>query len=64
VNFAPVVLNVPDGVEVRKVDLAVELQVLAFHEQRRKTPADGVVTNLEPPIPTPHAARTSKAMNA
>ena len=34
-NFAPVVLNVPDDVEVRKVDLAVELQILAFHEQRR-----------------------------
>lgn len=34
-NFAPVVLEVPDGVEVRKVDLAVELQILAFHEQRR-----------------------------
>ncbi len=34
-NFAPVVLAVPDEVEVRKVDLAVELQILAFHEQRR-----------------------------
>jgi redox-sensing transcriptional repressor len=34
-NFAPVVLTVPDDVEVRKVDLAVELQILAFHEQRR-----------------------------
>jgi redox-sensing transcriptional repressor len=34
-NFAPVVLAVPPGVEVRKVDLAVELQILAFHEQRR-----------------------------
>ncbi len=34
-NFAPVVLAVPDGVEIRKVDLAVELQILAFHEQRR-----------------------------
>jgi redox-sensing transcriptional repressor len=34
-NFAPAVLVVPDGVEVRKVDLAVELQILAFHEQRR-----------------------------
>lgn len=34
-NFAPVVLTVPQGVEVRKVDLAVELQILAFHEQRR-----------------------------
>lgn len=34
-NFAPVVLAVPDGVDVRKVDLSVELQILAFHEQRR-----------------------------
>ena len=34
-NFAPVVLQVPDAVEVRKVDLAVELQVLAFHVARR-----------------------------
>jgi len=24
-NFAPVVLNVPDGVDVRKVDLSIEL---------------------------------------
>jgi redox-sensing transcriptional repressor len=38
-NFAPVVLAVPDGVEVRKVDLAVELQILAFHEQRRSETA-------------------------
>ncbi len=34
-NFAPAVLVVPQDVEVRKVDLAVELQILAFHEQRR-----------------------------
>ena len=34
-NFAPVVLAVPDGVDVRKVDLATELQILAFHEQRK-----------------------------
>ena len=34
-NFAPVVLATPEDVEVRKVDLAVELQILAFHEQRR-----------------------------
>ncbi len=38
-NFAPVVLAVPDDVEVRKVDLAVELQILAFHEQRRNDEA-------------------------
>jgi redox-sensing transcriptional repressor len=34
-NFAPTVLNVPDGVDVRKVDLSIELQILAFHEQRK-----------------------------
>ena len=34
-NFAPVLLSVPHGVTVRKVDLAVELQILSYHEQRR-----------------------------
>jgi redox-sensing transcriptional repressor len=34
-NFAPVVLSVPVGVDVRKVDLSIELQILAFHAQRR-----------------------------
>ena len=34
-NFAPVVLNVPNGVDVRKVNLSIELQILAFHAQRR-----------------------------
>jgi redox-sensing transcriptional repressor len=34
-NFAPVVLGVPDEVDVRKVDLSIELQILAFHEQRK-----------------------------
>jgi redox-sensing transcriptional repressor len=33
-NFAPAKLAVPDGVTVRKVDLAVELQILAYYEQR------------------------------
>jgi redox-sensing transcriptional repressor len=34
-NFAPIVLSVPDEVDVRKVDLSIELQILAFHEQRK-----------------------------
>jgi redox-sensing transcriptional repressor len=34
-NFAPVHLDVPDGVDLRKVDLAVELQILSFHEARK-----------------------------
>jgi hypothetical protein len=42
-NFAPVVLNVPEGVDVRKVDLSIELQILAFHAQRRAAGASGPV---------------------
>jgi redox-sensing transcriptional repressor len=38
-NFAPAVITVPVGVELRKVDLSTELQILAFHEQRRATAA-------------------------
>ena len=34
-NFAPVVLQVPEGVDLRKVDLALELQILSFHQHRR-----------------------------
>ena len=37
-NFAPGVISVPDHVQVRKVDLATELQILAYHEQRRTSP--------------------------
>jgi redox-sensing transcriptional repressor len=34
-NFAPAVVQVPDGVDLRKVDLSTELQILAYHEQRK-----------------------------
>ncbi len=50
-NFAPVVLSVPDRVEVRKVDLATELQILAFHEQRRARDKEVVVTDSELSVP-------------
>ncbi len=43
-NFAPVVLSLPRHVSVRKVDLAVELQILSFYQQRR-------LGNLLPPTP-------------
>ena len=33
-NFAPAVVSVPEDVTVRKVDLSIELQILAYHEQR------------------------------
>jgi redox-sensing transcriptional repressor len=34
-NFAPAIVQVPDGVDLRKVDLSTELQILAYHEQRK-----------------------------
>lgn len=46
-NFAPTVLNVPDGVSLRKVDLATELQILSFYQLRRGLPA-GVRSQAQP----------------
>ena len=34
-NFAPTVISVPDGVSLRKVDLALELQILSFYQEHR-----------------------------
>jgi redox-sensing transcriptional repressor len=39
-NFAPAMLQVPPGVSVRKVDLAIELQILTYYEQRKATLAE------------------------
>ena len=36
-TFAPRALHVPDHVTVRQVDVASELQILAFHDARRRT---------------------------
>lgn len=33
-NFAPAVVNLPPDVNVRKVDLSIELQILSFYQQR------------------------------
>lgn len=41
-NFAPVVLNVPESVRLRQVDLSVELQILSFHQQRDETSANAL----------------------
>lgn len=49
-NFAPVVLRVPDDVEVRRVDLAVELQILSFHQIRRGANGVGPVVGPVDPI--------------
>ena len=54
-NFAPVVLSVPAGVMVRRVDLSTELQILAFHEQRRVAThlAEATEPVGTPPLGTP-----------
>ncbi|HEX9505897.1 MAG TPA: redox-sensing transcriptional repressor Rex, partial [Acidimicrobiia bacterium] len=36
-NFAPTVVSAPIGVSLRKVDLAIELQILSFYQQRRES---------------------------
>ena len=56
-NFAPAVITVPDGVSLRKVDLAVELQILSFYQQRRTTALAGVV---EPPNGETSGVRVSE----
>ena len=37
-SFAPVALSVPEYVNLRKVDMATELQILAYHAQRLQVP--------------------------
>jgi redox-sensing transcriptional repressor len=44
-NFAPTIVTVPPEVSLRKVDLAVELQILSFYQQR-KAAADGAGARL------------------
>ncbi|HEX5543233.1 MAG TPA: redox-sensing transcriptional repressor Rex [Micromonospora sp.] len=62
-NFAPCVLSVPDNVDVRKVDLAIELQILSFHEHRKAsapaasgeeltTTPGGLAATTTPRLPT------------
>ncbi|NLV54045.1 MAG: redox-sensing transcriptional repressor Rex [Acidimicrobiales bacterium] len=56
-NFAPAVVTVPDGVSLRKVDLAVELQILSFYQQQRDGGPDDEAGNPDAPAtPTDPAA--------
>lgn len=48
-NFAPTIITVPEGVDVRRVDLSSELQILAYHEQR-KSGQGGVAVPDEVPV--------------
>jgi redox-sensing transcriptional repressor len=42
-NFAPTHLDVPEGVAVRRVDLSIELQILAFYERAGDSAGDDEV---------------------
>ncbi|AZI58763.1 redox-sensing transcriptional repressor Rex [Nakamurella antarctica] len=57
--FTPGVITVPADVDLRKVDLAIELQILAFHETRKTAEhsesslspaADGDTENISPAV--------------
>ncbi|MEM7096507.1 MAG: redox-sensing transcriptional repressor Rex [Actinomycetota bacterium] len=39
-NFAPTVVQVPDGVALRQVDLALELQILSYYQPRGEASRD------------------------
>jgi NADH/NAD ratio-sensing transcriptional regulator Rex len=47
-NFAPTVITVPEGTSLRKVDLALELQVLSFYQQHAPAEPGGVPPGLSP----------------
>ena len=53
-NFAPAVISVPPEASLRKVDLAVELQILSFYQQQR---AGGPPVAEPTRPPTPAGAR-------
>lgn len=52
-NFAPAPVSVPPGVSVRKVDLALELQVLSYHQVRgaARGRRDGAHSRRVPALP-------------
>jgi redox-sensing transcriptional repressor len=50
-NFAPVVLSVPEHVNVRRVDLATELQILSFYHQRQNAALAGTGVPLTAEVP-------------
>ncbi len=46
-SFAPVVLQVPPHVQLRKVDMSTELQILAYHAQRAQEPDLGPISHAQ-----------------
>ncbi|MGC0365462.1 redox-sensing transcriptional repressor [Rhodococcus sp. 27YEA15] len=55
-SFSPIALDVPDEVELRRVDLAVEMQVLSFNSARNADQASSA-----PRVRVAHATGTSVA---
>lgn len=47
-NFSPSAVDVPDGIVVRRVDLATELQILSFYQQRGVQASAGTGVPLPP----------------
>jgi redox-sensing transcriptional repressor len=50
-NFAPTVLTVPPEASLRKVDLALELQILSFYRQRDAVADAGDIVGGSPSLP-------------
>jgi redox-sensing transcriptional repressor len=46
-SFAPVVLQVPSHVQLRKVDMSTELEILAYHAQRAQEPDLGPISRAQ-----------------
>jgi redox-sensing transcriptional repressor len=52
-NFAPAVVVVPDSVSLRKVDLAIELQILSFYQSHPRTRSERGRARSSPPTQEP-----------
>jgi redox-sensing transcriptional repressor len=57
-NFAPTVVTAPDDVSLRKVDLAIELQILSFYQQRRAATPKRAAAAASPDRSVSEAARS------
>ncbi len=60
-SFSPVMLDVPDRVEVRRVDLAVEMQVLSFNSSRNEAGKPASALSSPPRLGRSRGPRVSPA---
>lgn len=66
-SFAPRFLSVPTGVEVRAIDVGVELQILAFRQRQAAAvprPRPGSPSGAAPPTPRRSASLDAGAVSA